>query len=240
MATSVAAHEVDQFVRISQEKYRDSPLGTGRGPSRFSPRERERRPVFRVLYLARDTATALYETVIRDRFALMAQRVLAPGDYSGRVAFNISTKATQTVSLIDLTGGRDAMHGVPTDVNGAQNQTDGQHFGEFVHANMPAVDGALYRSRFTARDCIAVFDRAIGRLQVYRLVRGRSRPCGQCARGLERDDGGDRSRRSARPLRVFPPGLDHTDILRHALRRALGHRNAKSRCRLDEFRCRHA
>lgn len=166
----VAAHRVDQFVRIAHGKYQNSPLGTTSGPSRFSPRDHQRASAFQVLYLAGDTATALYETVIRDRFALMAQRVLAPGDYSGRVAFNISTKATQTVSLIDLTGGRDAMYGVPTDVNGAQNQTHGQHFAEFVYANMPTVDGVLYQSRFTARDCVAVFDRAIGRLQVDQLV----------------------------------------------------------------------
>ena len=166
----VAAHEVDQFVRISHERYQNSPLGTASGPSRFSPRNRECAPAFQVLYLAGDTATALYETVIRDRFEMMAQRVLAPDDYSGRVAFNISTKPTQTVALIDLTGGRDAMYGVPTDVNRARTQTDGQHFAEFVHANMPTVDGVLYQSRFTARDCIAVFDRAIDRLKVDRLV----------------------------------------------------------------------
>ena len=65
---------------------------------------------------------------------------------------------------------QNAMYGVPTDVNRARTQTDGQHFAEFVHANMPTVDGVLYQSRFTAHDCLAVFDRGIRRLQVDRLV----------------------------------------------------------------------
>ena len=117
------------------------------------------------MYLAQDLATALYETVIRDRFDLLQQRMLTPSDYSYRVAFNVSTKSSQVVSLIDLTSNRATAYGVPTDVTRYSRHDDGQYFAEFVYANMPSVDGVLYRSRFTEGHCIAVFDRGIDRLE---------------------------------------------------------------------------
>lgn len=162
----VTDHEIPRFVRISSEDFRDSPLGTGSGPSRFGPRVRAdgRPPPFEVMYLAQDLATALYETVIRDRFDLLQQRMLTPSDYSNRVAFNVSTKPSQVVSLIDLTSGRATAYGVPTDVTRYSRHDDGQYFAEFVYANMSSVDGVLYRSRFTERHCIAVFDRGVNRL----------------------------------------------------------------------------
>ena len=41
-------------------------------------------------------------------------------------------------------------------------------FSEFVYANMPVVDGLLYRSRLTERFCIAIYDRARVKLTVNR------------------------------------------------------------------------
>lgn len=165
----VSEYEIPRFVRVSREDYRDSPLGTGSGPSRFGPRVRAdgRPPPFKVMYLAQNLATALYETVIRDRFDLLQQRLLTPSDYSDRVAFNVSTRPSQVVSLIDLAGSRATVYGVPTDVTRYSRHDDGQYFAEFVYANMPSVDGILYRSRFTERHCIAVFDRGVDRLSEH-------------------------------------------------------------------------
>ena len=56
--------------------------------------------------------------------------------------------------------------GVPTDVIRYSVHTDGQCFSEFVYANMPIVDGLLYRSRLTERLCIAIYDRARVKLTV--------------------------------------------------------------------------
>ena len=113
------------------------------------------------MYLAQDLATALYETVIRDRFDLLRQRILNPSDYSDRIAFNISTRPSQVMSLIDLTSSRATAYGVPTDVTRYSRHDDGQYFAEFIYGNMPSVCGVLYRSRFTERHCIAVFDRGV-------------------------------------------------------------------------------
>ena len=114
--------------------------------------------------MASDLATATYETVIRDGFDLEPERILLPEDYNSRVAVNISSKAEQTLTVLDLTDGNASRHGVPSDVLSYSNHTDGQHFASFVHAYLPNVDGLLYGSRFTQRRCIAVFDRGIHRL----------------------------------------------------------------------------
>ena len=80
------------------------------------------------------------------------------------MALNISTVAGGTVRLLDLTAGNASRYGVPSDVTNYSKHDDGQYFAEFVHANMPTVDGLLYRSRFTHRPSVAVFDRGIGSL----------------------------------------------------------------------------
>ena len=156
-------------MRILHERYERRPLGLSSGPSRFGPIATPIEmvavaPSFRVLYMAVDLATAAYETVIRDRYDLEPSRILLPADYRGWVVVNISTSLDATVTLVDLTDGNAIRHGVPSDVTNYSAHRDGQYFASFVHANMPTVDGFLYRSRFTNRRNIAVFERAIDRL----------------------------------------------------------------------------
>ncbi|MCY3858791.1 MAG: RES family NAD+ phosphorylase [Gammaproteobacteria bacterium] len=156
------------FVRILHAQYEDDSLGLSSGPSRFGPITSTsgivKAPAFRVLYMAADLATAAYETLIRDRYDLEPSRTLSPWDYRTRIAVNISTSFGETVTLVDLTDGNAIRHGVPSDVTSYSNHTDGQHFATFVHANISVVDGLLYRSRFTNKRNVAIFDRAIGRL----------------------------------------------------------------------------
>ena len=166
------ARPISNFVRVLAAKHGGAPLGMGRGPSRFGPLPRlppEGAP-FSVLYASEDLATAIYETVIRDRFDLDPERVLESGDYSGRVAVNLSTEVGQSLALLDLTDGNAVRHGVPGDVMRYSRHSEGQHFSEFVHADMAAVDGILYRSRFTERFCVAVYDRALARLAATAAV----------------------------------------------------------------------
>ena len=160
------ARSISNFVRVLASKHGGTPLGMGRGPSRFGPLPRpplEDMP-FPVLYASEDMATAVYETVVRDRFDLNPDRVLESGDYSDHVAVNVSTAVGQSLALLDLTDGNAVRHGVPGDVIRYSRHSDGQHFSEFVHASMATVDGILYRSRFTERVCVAVYGRAAHRL----------------------------------------------------------------------------
>ena len=164
----VTTRSITNLLRVSHEDYRNTPLGTGEGPSRFSPlaaHHPDHRRSFQVPYLAQDLATALHETVIRDRFDLLSERILTASDYSHHIAVNISTTPLQPLSLIDLTEGNAVRFGVPLDVVLYSRHDDGQYFAEFVHTDMPSVQGVLYRSRFTEHRCVAVFDRAIDRLR---------------------------------------------------------------------------
>lgn len=154
------------YVRVMRRIYSHNPLSAGVGPSRFSPRKSGRGPTgrFRVIYLALDLATAVYETLIRDRFDLNPSRLLLPPDYLSHDAVNISTSTAQVLTLLDLSQGNAVRCGVPTDVIRYSKHTDGQYFSEFVHREMPAVDGFLYHSRLTERPCIAIYDRACHKL----------------------------------------------------------------------------
>ena len=159
---------IENFVRITEVRHRQAPLGFSGGPSRFSPLQRDpgQNPLFGIIYIAEDLATGLHETLIRDRFDLNPSRILMPTDYSNRVAVNISTPSEQTATLLDLTDGNAVRYGVPADVIRYSVHTDSQHFSEFVYANMPTVDGILYRSRLTERFCIAIYDRSLGKFVV--------------------------------------------------------------------------
>lgn len=154
------------YVRVMRRIYSHNPLSVSGGASRFSPRKPNRGPtgLFGVIYLALDLATAVYETLIRDRFDLNPWRLLLPPDYLSHDAVNISTSTAQAVTLLDLSQGNAVRCGVPTDVIRYSMHTDGQYFSEFVHGEMPAVDGFLYHSRLTERPCIAIYDRACHKL----------------------------------------------------------------------------
>jgi len=117
-----------------------------------------------VLYLAQTLTTALYETIVRDRFNFIPHRILEPADYQDRIAFRISTEPGATLALLDLTDTSAVTSGIPNDVLNYSKHEDGQHFAEYVHAHMPEVDGILYESRFTRQRSVAVFERAAHQL----------------------------------------------------------------------------
>ncbi len=170
----ITVRSISNYVRILRRRYANNPLSPGSGPSRFSPilstlDALPQNPLFQVTYMAADLATAAYETLIRDRFDLDLARVLLPEDYGTHVAVNISTLHDEVITVVDLTDGNSTRHGVPSNVASYSAHNDGQDFATFVYANMPTVDGLLYRSRFTNQLNIAIFDRGI-----HRIVCGKS------------------------------------------------------------------
>ena len=167
------ARPVRNFVRVMQRAYSPSPLGCSGGPSRFNPLPPNQGPsgLFGVVYLASDLATAVYESVIRNRFDLNPSRILMRSDYINHDAVNISTSTFHTVTLLDLSQGNAVRCGVPTDVIRYSMHTDGQYFSEFIYREMPTVDGFLYDSRLTERPCIAIYDRACRKLTAVSRMR---------------------------------------------------------------------
>ena len=158
---------IERYLRISNAVHRHTPLGMGRGPSRFGPTETRRadaRTSFQVLYLAQHLGTALYETIVRHGLDYRTNRALTASDYATHVLFTISTAGRARVTLPDLTDNNAVHHGVPTDVLQHSRHDAGQDFAELVYDHLPDADGILYHSRFTRARCIAIFDRKTGKL----------------------------------------------------------------------------
>ena len=95
------------YVRVMRRIHSHKPLSFSGGPGRFDPLTLNQGPtgLFGVVYLASDLATAVYETLIRDRLDLNPSRVLSPPDYLSHDAVNVSTSGTQAMTLLDISQG---------------------------------------------------------------------------------------------------------------------------------------
>ena len=165
LAKQVTAFEFDNYVRIIRSEYAATPLGCAPGVSRFGGTT----GAFAVLYAARDLATAIAETVVRDRFEGLADRRLFAAELAGRSAVELST--TTPLRLMDLRQGGCLKLGVSTEVTGAKGFGEAQALADQLYADA-AIEGILYPSRLTGANCVAVFDHAI----VSHLHAGRIAP----------------------------------------------------------------
>jgi RES domain len=80
-----------------------------------------------------------------------------PNEVSGIVASALEAAAVEA-GLVDM--------GAPTDAVRARHFAAGQALGRAVHEEHRQVDGFIYASRLTGDDCIAVFERAVGKMRV--------------------------------------------------------------------------
>lgn len=154
LAKQVTAFALEHYVRIIRSEYAATPVGCAPGVSRFGGTTGS----FAMLYAARDLATALAETVVRDRFEGLADRRLFVAELAGRSAVELT--ATTPLRLVDLREGGCLKLGLSTEVTGAKGFGEAQVFADQVYAD-PEIDGILYPSRLTSANCVAVFDRAI-------------------------------------------------------------------------------
>lgn len=153
----------DEWPRIIQASYAASPLGAGYGSSRFSSPNQS----FKVLYAAFDFSTALAEAVIRDRFQGKQCRFLYEPHLDAKVVTTIKT--TSNLTLLDLRGSGAYELGVDTDANRAKAHRTGQDLSEALH-QQTKIDGILYDSRFTAKPCVVIYDRAFHHLEATKPV----------------------------------------------------------------------
>ncbi len=163
----IAAHtgpvDLYDWPRIIPDRHRAMPCGAGFGSSRFSSPDK----AFRVLYAAQNFRTALAEAVIRDRFTGKQRRYLYRPYLESLAATEISS--TAPLMLVDLSGSGAYDMGIDTDAKGSRAHVVGQAFAEALHAKT-TVDGILFDSRLTSVACVAIFDRAFGRLQASKPV----------------------------------------------------------------------
>lgn len=152
LASQTKAFEFKDYVRIIPSAHVATPLGCAPSFSRFGGTDQS----FAVLYAARDLATALAETVIRDRFEGFANRRLFIEELSGRAA--VLLDASAPLRLVDLRKGGCLKLGISTDIAGAKRFPEAQQFAQSIYPNT-TIDGILYASRLTGENCVAVFDR---------------------------------------------------------------------------------
>ncbi|NRG16799.1 RES family NAD+ phosphorylase [Rhizobiales bacterium] len=138
-----------------RSEFEETPLGVGAGSSRFSPPDNH----FHILYAACDLVSAIAETVIRDRFEAVDNRKLLASELDEWSVAEIS--ATESLNLLDLRTIGALRLGLDTDAVGAKAHEKSRQFSSELHDDFPNIDGILYRSRLTGRDCIAIYKRAI-------------------------------------------------------------------------------
>ena len=146
--------DVTDYVRILDRAHANTPLGMGYGRTRFSsPKDR-----FKLLYLAQDSRTAIAERIVRDRFQGRAKRDLLASElrsYSIAVVRN-----DDPLVLVDLRHEGANLLGVPTDAVRARAQAAGRRLSQEPH-DRTLLDGIVYMSRITNRECVAVYERAV-------------------------------------------------------------------------------
>ena len=154
LAELTKSFDATGYMRVVPSIHASTPLGMGFGKTRFaSPRDK-----FKLLYLASTPATAVAETVIRDRFQGKAHRRIAEVEFQNRSITEVTAFAK--LQVLDIRGAGASLLNVPTDAVTAKNQTAGRAFSQRVY-DETSLDGILYRSRLTGEDCVAIYDRAV-------------------------------------------------------------------------------
>ncbi|WP_352850901.1 RES family NAD+ phosphorylase [Mesorhizobium sp. M0437] len=149
--------------------YRD-PLGHGKSPSRFSdPRRRVDANRFGVLYLGDSLKVCFLETVLRDRReGILDDLPVEEVELTRRRFAEIAT--TADLRLVDLRGDNAVRMGVPTDVIRAQRQNLARRWSLAFHEHPSQLDGIIYPSRLNGGTNLAIYDRAIPKLQAKRVL----------------------------------------------------------------------
>lgn len=150
--------DLSECLRATPLAFSATPLGMGYGRTRFvSPTD-----AFRLLYVAPALVTCLAETLVRDRFVGKAKRDLTQEEVETWVVTAVAS--TAPLRLLDLTGLGPTQLGVKTDALLARDQKAGRAFSAEVYDQVPTLDGLIYTSRHSRQDCIAVYDRGVGKL----------------------------------------------------------------------------
>ena len=142
------------YLRIMPTAYAAAPLGMGFGHSRFSAPDNS----FQLVYIARDIATAIAETIIRDRFEGKTKRILDLVELDDWALSEISSPNPLTVLDLRTTGLLKL--GVSTDAARAKSHSIGQQLSKTLHDRFQ-IDGILYSSRLTSSECLAIYGRAV-------------------------------------------------------------------------------
>lgn len=152
--------QLSEAYRLIPTEHEDQPLRVNPHPSRFC----DPRQGYSVLYAAVSLQCAVWEGLLRNRFARRRHRLL--GSAAAKEKTVVTLYATADLELVDLRDDGPARIGAPTAVTHDTNHAAGRSLSSATYMNVPEADGFLYTSRFTGHTCVAVFDRAVGKLAV--------------------------------------------------------------------------
>ncbi len=154
LADLAVAITLKAYVRVTPMAHAATPLGTGFGVTRFASPTK----AFKVIYIAQDLATAIAETLVRDRFQGRAQRKLL--DVEAALWGMTEVNAGAPLMLIDLRTTGLVRLGVSTEAARGKAQGQGRKLSQAIHDQTDA-QGLIYNSRLTGGACICIYDRAL-------------------------------------------------------------------------------
>lgn len=143
------------------------PLGWKPALNRFSD---PTGAAYGVIYLGSSAKVAFVETLLRDAADGRGDDcVLELSEIEARSLASVRVK--DPLRLVDLTGDNGLRMGVPSDVVGASDQTLAQHWSAAFHAHGEAPDGVYYPSRLNEERNIALYERAIVKVEAISTPR---------------------------------------------------------------------
>lgn len=156
-----------EFGRIHRKSFPD-PLGVGKNPSRFSdPRRRAEDHRFGVLYLGSSLKVCFLETILRDgRDGIVGQVEIAESELDDRRYAAIRVR--EELQLLDLTGDGPVRMGIPSDVARGRRQALARKWSVAFHEHPRKLDGIVYPSRLNGQNNLAIYGRAVGKLELVR------------------------------------------------------------------------
>ena len=156
-----------KFGRIHRKTFPD-PLGFGKNPSRFSdPRRRNEASRFGVLYLGSSLKVCFLETVLRDeRDGIVGQIAIAESELDDRCYAEI--RVHQALRLLDLTRDGPVRMGIPSDVARGRRQALARKWSMAFYEHPQQPDGIVYPSRLNGETNLAIYGRAVGKLELLR------------------------------------------------------------------------
>lgn len=156
--------ELDDVYRIIPSRFAADPLGCVPSPSRFS----DSALGYAVLYAGLTVRCALWEALLRDDFLSGRPNELLVQVVETRALVTIRSSAT--LRLLDLRGDGTTRARVPTAVTRDRRHAAGRSLSGSLHSSVPEADGIVYDSRFVNDGCVAVYDRALDRLEARHVI----------------------------------------------------------------------
>ena len=164
LRTRLIEVHLEHGFRIIHRRFEATPLGCVPAPSRFADPDGS----YAVLYAALTVRCAIWEALLRDDYLDARRDELPVEDVESRTL--VSLRSAGPLRLLDLRGDGTTRAKVPTAVTRDRRHAAGRALSAVLYRDVTEADGILYESRFVGTGCVALFDRALGRLEAFRTI----------------------------------------------------------------------